>query len=971
MSTEPLGSALAGEDAGPPATDAPGGTRSGVFALPAKTSFRFALLIVAVIASSAMAYEAIYTATPRGTALVALIRTCQARALASHPSGWSSYAAALGQAKACRAAAERTEGLWALLGIGVLCALAAAIYLIQPWWYERRMRLIPLTSGQASALVERLEQLREQAGIGPVTWLAQPLRFQPSAFAFGRFRRRFVAISGGAVVTWNRQPLVFDAVVLHELSHIRNRDIDQAYLAVAIWRAFVVAALVPLAALLIFSRQLGSPPALLWRVLVLALLVYLLRNSILRAREFDADARVAQLDPGTSLGTVLAGMPPRRGWRIWHLGWVHPSGQERAAALLDPAPLYRCGFWDGLAMGLVAATGAEASQSLVYLLLTANPVGGLVPGAVFALFSGAALTIAMWRMQFKQGSTARAWAVGLGLGLGMALGPVITLETAFNPGVAPDTLQIGSYVVLVIWIALVTFLFVSVPTWIGHWADAWQQREQRVPARGGMIVATIGTWIVLAIGIDLVLAYFTFVTEFTTSARVGLAQTWSIVGHYAARTTGAWLICLVFIAVPLAGYLTGRRSSRGVQEPVPGSPVSPGRYRRLALICLGGTVLVIAVLLVTAAVARVRIAPAIRWNAPYYAYYLLWDEQMVILVAVLVALIAATAIRHVLADTIAIVISAGVAAVAVLALMGSLSLGDCVASFNLTYGHPPVSGCPGHPGFVASDIFPAAIEAALIAILVIPAAHYAVILGGRQAALSRHRGRARNVLGALVAGAAVAAVIAGIALRVPDASAHGIQPIGGIGEDGWVQGTGYEIRVFPNWYDLTPAANKTNILVEYDGRFSGRAAVLTLETIRVNRGATIKVTGGRRFLLDGAAGMTSVSPDAQGYFKQVWAVIRGSYIYVLTYLTKESNGAYFEPNISAMLTSWRWSALFLRAPRRVPSGKAGVTAGGGAGAAPWRAAPTARRRTRCRSARDQAIPRTSARRAAAGRAAGA
>jgi Zn-dependent protease with chaperone function len=46
--------------------------------------------------------------------------------------------------------------------------------------------------------------------------------------------------------------------VLHELGHITNRDIDQTYLAVAIWQAFVVTALLPIAGLLIFSSQLGS-----------------------------------------------------------------------------------------------------------------------------------------------------------------------------------------------------------------------------------------------------------------------------------------------------------------------------------------------------------------------------------------------------------------------------------------------------------------------------------------------------------------------------------------------------------------------------------------------------------------------------------------------------------------------------------------------------------------------------------------
>ena len=239
-----------------------------------------------------------------------------------------------------------------LLGVGVLVAAAGAIFLAQPWWYRRRWHLSELTGDGAAELITRLEGVRQRAGAGPVVWLLQPLNARLSAFAFGRPGRRFVAVSGGAAVAAVKKPAAFDAVILHELAHVKNRDIDQTYLALAIWRAFVVAALLPLAGLLIFTpftRELGPPQGLLWRVAVLALIVYLLRNSVLRSREFDADARVRELDPETQLGTVLAGMPPRTGWRAWHLGWTHPSGQGRAAALRDPAPLYRCGFWDGLA----------------------------------------------------------------------------------------------------------------------------------------------------------------------------------------------------------------------------------------------------------------------------------------------------------------------------------------------------------------------------------------------------------------------------------------------------------------------------------------------------------------------------------------------------------------------------------------------------------------------------------------------
>jgi Peptidase family M48 len=107
-------------------------------------------------------------------------------------------------------------------------------------------------------------------------------------------------------VTATRQPAAFEAVILHELAHIRNKDVNQTYLAIAIWRAFVLAALLPLAGLLTLSHVPISAPRVLWRVAVSALTVYLLRNSVLRSREFGADARVREFDPDTSLGAVLS-----------------------------------------------------------------------------------------------------------------------------------------------------------------------------------------------------------------------------------------------------------------------------------------------------------------------------------------------------------------------------------------------------------------------------------------------------------------------------------------------------------------------------------------------------------------------------------------------------------------------------------------------------------------------------------------
>ena len=293
--------------------------------------------------------------------------------------------------------------------------------------------------------MSRLEGVRQRAGTGPVVWLLQPLDARLSAFAFGWPRRRFVAISGGAAVAAVRKPAAFDAVILHELAHIKNRDIDQTYLALAIWRAFVVAALLPLAVLLIFTRVLSEPQQLIWRVAVTALIVYSLRNAILRSREFDADARARQLDPGTALGTVLAGLPARTGRRTCHLGWTHPSGQERAAALLDPAPLYRFGFWDGLAVGLVAALGASAALEILALLTTTVGVRYVVTAIIFAAFAGPAVAVAMWRRQLVEADpgVVKGWAARPGTGSRPGARPGHCLVGRVHPGARAGSSEPG------------------------------------------------------------------------------------------------------------------------------------------------------------------------------------------------------------------------------------------------------------------------------------------------------------------------------------------------------------------------------------------------------------------------------------------------------------------------------------------------------------------------------------------------
>ena len=899
-----------------PGAGSPAQGRGGAFSLPVSTSFRFALLIAAVAASSFVVYESIYLATPRGPALKSLIDRCKSQALAHHPSGAIAYYNALHQAKVCYSAGYRAEAWWALLGVGVLIVAAGAIFLAQPWWYRRRKHLTEVTAAGAGDLVNRLEQVRQRAGTEPVVWLLQPLNPRLSAFAFGRPRRRFVVISGGTAVAAVRKPAAFDAVVLHELAHIKNRDIDQTYLALAIWRAFVVAALLPLAVLLILSGVGGEPQQQIWRVAVMALIVYALRNAILRAREFDADARVRQLDPQTALGAVLAGLPARTGRRARALGWRHPSGQERAAALLDPAPLYRFGFWDGLAIGLVAALGASVAQNnIVILLSTTAGVWALVPAIIFAALAGPALAVVVWRRRLLAGGAdaVTGWAAGLGLGLGLAVGPVLALSVAGSSVLLPDHPSLAAFGALAVWTGLVVLIFAPFPVWIGHWADAWQRRADsiapRVPARGAMVAAAVAAWAVLTVGLYLLLDNFILISGSTSAAADWQALPGSLRGTAIVITQAGsgWVVCLLVVGMPLAAAVAHRQWRPGDARR---AAARRRRWAATALLGLAGCLTATALMVAVSAVAHARIAEAVRWSLDFLIGLSFFDEQAIVVIAVVCAVIVASRARSAVGVALSVVAGAAVAAVSGLALPEVRSMDHCFASLSIQYAHPPSGGCLTSPNTLA--LRQVVLGAALVSIVFVPAAYGAGMLLRRRIRRRRRPAGAR-ALGWLAAAAAVAAAVTGAALWEPGASAQGIQPAGSIGRDGWIRGPGYDVRLIPNWYALGQGPRSGLISFTYpDG---GRIRLQTLADLNPvqladNRSNLIQL-GAHPGVLDGAPGLFLARSGLPHGVLAQWTIVRGSLLYLIWVDRAPAwpqDSPYLQNAFTYMLHSWQWTS---------------------------------------------------------------
>lgn len=385
-------------------TDDPPAAR-GVLAdpaiLPSGTSVRFAVLVMALIASTGSIYG--YIGLTAATGLGQRYDACIAGVpLQFGVNGLSSGAdvAVLG----CSAPDSATIAAWTLAGIvGVVLATTAA-YLVLPWWtlhvsgpwWPRRGSrgrelpwwspaapgpLRPLRADRADqrAMAERVRGLAERSGLGSAPRCVLDPYAGATAYVFGHRGREYLRLGRGLGKTLRTEPARFDGIVLHELAHVRNRDTRPTFVTYAAWRVFVIAALVPYVVTVVIS---GSRPDAQELVSVAALttLTYLTRNAVLRVRERHADARAALVDPAAIRSAVahLASLPTRR-LRLPAFLALHPAPRRRLDDLHDPWALCKP---DGMAMFGAGVAAGSVATNLVFTFwvgaLTTTGIRGLL-----------------------------------------------------------------------------------------------------------------------------------------------------------------------------------------------------------------------------------------------------------------------------------------------------------------------------------------------------------------------------------------------------------------------------------------------------------------------------------------------------------------------------------------------------------------------------------------------------------------
>jgi heat shock protein HtpX len=199
-------------------------------------------------------------------------------------------------------------------GLVVFLLIAVLFNFVMLWFSDRlalkMSRARPLGEGEAPAVEEDVRGLAERAGL-PMPRLFVIPSEQPNAFATGRSpKKAAVAVTEGLVRLLPRDEV--RAVLAHELSHVKNRDVLVTTIA-----AMIGAAIAAIAHFLQFSWLFGGDDddsplgfvGVIAAIVVAPLAAMLLQLAVSRQREFLADETAAKLlGEGRPLASALSNL---------------------------------------------------------------------------------------------------------------------------------------------------------------------------------------------------------------------------------------------------------------------------------------------------------------------------------------------------------------------------------------------------------------------------------------------------------------------------------------------------------------------------------------------------------------------------------------------------------------------------------------------------------------------------------------
>ncbi|MET8228290.1 M48 family metalloprotease [Streptomyces sp. NPDC005301] len=920
---------------------------------PVETTFLFVLLLIMITLSCSVFLSTLLTpsaeARQHGRVLTSCLERMGESGAAKPPTGpldlHTAIDASRGEAQRaaqwgrCMAPTQRRLLSYQLGGLGLVFGAGLLLYLVHPAWHERRRRLSSLSTADAADLLEELERLRRLAGVNRLRFRLEPFNAVPCAFVFGLPRRRRLAISTGLVVRYQTDPAAFRAVVLHELAHLRNRDVEPTYLALTLTASFGMVLGADSVNRLVNSGPLRlivlGPVA---QALLLGVLTLLLLASLVRSREFQADARVAEWEGKTSaLPRVLRDMPAPRHRVGAGLRTLHPTPAERARHFAGTSLPFGLGYWGGVGAGLTATVTLMGLRNLsilsniVFVPLWMSAVPGVLVAAV--------VVVGRWRYEsaHPQAAPRRMWPYGLGLATGTVLGPLASPDSFIVWTDAHDLLAW-----IPGWILLVLLASVPAPRLTAEAVAYWHRMtaSRTVPYSGRHMPGALTCAVALAaVG-------YTFLTQAVLVGQsvVGLADNPALnmlrlSASYNApvtlislvATTGLAPLLLTMAAVMAALSVPAvlwRKSSTPPSPlvrpgPPPTATTAAGEVRRSLRIGVTGLSLLVVFLLLTSALGH-RLTLAERWHTEFFTRFYLLHMAAAVATVVLTALVAtARAGRQPLLHGL-LTAAASVAAAAAV-VIAQPSLGNCV---DVLEGPVSARRCLAPPVAAGMWVVVQVLlgwTAVATAVLLLPCAalrERALRARGARAGAGPARDRPRErrrtspwhraALALTTAGAlSVGAVTLVEHSRVDPAYLAGVS----IGDRGWVDGGDFRMHLAPGWYEFTgaaahPVTGQRTVQAQMGllrPGFGQRGRVWIGRTTRWpidDVTASILAEGGHRTTVAGARALVLDVPDKNLH---VVLIERGSEQLRLELTDHDNNFADTTHHLDVMLSTWQWT----------------------------------------------------------------
>ncbi|MFE4196777.1 M48 family metalloprotease [Paenarthrobacter sp. NPDC056912] len=413
-----------------------GVTRVRVLSFPAPSTGHYLAFILALLTAGSFVGNWLHNEVV-GEAWTQAVLACEVNVPAAEAAGGDiAIFTRVDAVQRCQYPAELVRVMWSLAGAAAVGIAALALVFVRPVFVRRRRHLTEPTPAMAASL-QRVALLSREAGLGqPPRVLVGPSGMR-DPFCFGAPGRYTVAMPRKLIALLQR-PGVHDALLRHELAHIRHHDVALAWLARSVWYVAGPLLLLPVAWALV-SGDGSLLPTYLWRAVLLGLVIELTTAALLRSRELDADLAAAQRPSDLAdLQSCLTGIRPSvplPAWRAWIAR--HPKPTERLNVLRAPEIAAALRWTDAAAPAFLVAMAVPLAVTIV-TTFTAGLGQGLFSFVVGALLLGPVLAFtvgfAIWRAELMRNASApprkakdMRWVAVAGVGLGLTAGQLASL----------------------------------------------------------------------------------------------------------------------------------------------------------------------------------------------------------------------------------------------------------------------------------------------------------------------------------------------------------------------------------------------------------------------------------------------------------------------------------------------------------------------------------------------------------------